>query len=120
MKTIVVDEEGGRPPREVAVELPAGWYRVLSGAVKPGDRMLARDVFWRTGEIVWRDLTKPPAPGELYGMAHHYTCLTRRGEPVEVLCPRCHSAPVRHGYRYCEKCIMKVVKELRGKGRKRR
>jgi hypothetical protein len=115
MKTIVVVEEPGRGRREAEFEIPAGWYRVLSGAVKPGDRFLSVDVFWRTGEIVWDDLTKPPPPAAEYGSADWYVCLIRRGEPVEVLCPRCHSAPVRHGYRYCEECSTSVVKELRSR-----
>lgn len=117
MQTIVVCESLGEPEPEARLEIPAGWYRVLSGAVKPGDRCLDCELFWQTGAIQWYELTEFPPPGQPLGTAGWYCCLIRRGEPVEVLCPRCHRAPVRLGYRYCKDCSNAVVHELRSRHR---
>ena len=113
MQTIVVEELLSGPARQATIELPAGWYRVLSGAIKPGDRSLAERLFWQTGAIRWYELTELPPPSEPFGQASWYCCLIRRGEPVDKLCPQCHRAPVRLGYRYCPECSADIVDELR-------
>jgi hypothetical protein len=117
MKTIVVDERSKGPPRKATLELPAGWYRVLSGAIKPGDRILDFNPFWQRGAVQWVELTEFPPPGRPFGTADWYCCLIRRGEPVEVLCPRCHLAPCRQGFRYCKTCSCEVVDEVRRRQR---
>ena len=114
MNTTVVEEMDDGVWRKATLDIPDGWYRVLSGAVKPGDRYLAEDLFWDRGEVEWHDLRRFPPPDRPDGTAEWYLCLIRRGEPVEALCPRCHNAPVRHGYRYCKQCSWDVAHELRG------
>jgi hypothetical protein len=113
MQTVVVEDVLIRTPRRATLELPAGWYRVLSGAIKPGDRCLDNGWFWRTGAVRWYELTRVPPPGRPFSTADWYGCLIRPGEPVEVLCPRCHEQPVRLGYRYCRGCCHEFVVELR-------
>jgi hypothetical protein len=113
MQTIVVDETIRPPYREATVELPAGWYRVLSGALKPGDRCLAAGIFWEFGAVYWNELTEFPPPGALFSTAEGYVCLIRRGEPVEALCPRCHVAAIRRGYRFCWSCCNAIASEIR-------
>jgi hypothetical protein len=110
VRTFVANRWVGTRCREL--NLPDGWYRVLSGAAKPGDQCLNIDAFWKTGAVEWYVLTNPAAPGDDYGDADDYCCLIRRGLPVEVLCPRCRDAPVRFGYRYCEDCCHQVVRKL--------
>ena len=116
MKTIVIHEVPWEPRREASLEIPAGWYRVLSGVLKPGDRHLDCEVFWQTGDIEWRELLDFPPPGEPYGTADWFSCLIRRGEPVDVRCPRCHNAPVAPGLLYCKYCKSDVAKEVRDEG----
>jgi hypothetical protein len=116
MKTIVIHEKPGEPRREASLEIPAGWYRVLSGVVKPGDRHLNDELFWQTGDIEWCEFSSFLPPGGPYGTADWFSCLIRRGEPVDVLCPRCHSAPVGPGLRYCKPCSWNVAKEVHDKG----
>ena len=95
------------------IDLPAGWYRVLSGAIKPGDYELDVGQYVERSEVVWLPLTRFPRARDPYGTADWYFCLIRFGEPVDALCPRCHTEPVRIGYRYCEDCCWKVLHELR-------
>jgi len=103
-----------RESREKEFELPAGWYRVLSGAVKPGDRCLDEDLYWDTGAIRWCAPTtlflESDEPGEF---AQEFLCLIRVGEPVEVVCPCCGLDPVLTGYRYCWACCRAAIRELR-------
>jgi hypothetical protein len=119
MDTILVERVGYRrllgiprgAPREAAIELPQGWYRVLSGAVKPGDYELDEELFWDTCVIFWRELTE--FPDDPCYTASLFLCLIRAGEPVEALCPRCHRRPIRFGLRYCTACARNVIAALR-------
>ena len=120
METIVVEPMLEGPALEARIELPPGWYRVLSGAIKPRDRYLAADYFWEDGEIHWCEVTRLPRPGEPLSTADWYLCLIRRGEPVEVLCPRCRRKPARLGYRYCRDCCGEVILQLRRRRRRLR
>jgi hypothetical protein len=45
VKTICVDQDLFGPRREATVDIPPGWYRVLSGVLNPGDRCLVFDLF---------------------------------------------------------------------------
>jgi len=113
MKTILWTKALRQPPRQATLEIPDGWYRVLSGAVKAGDCELDSDLFWDIGAVQWHELTEFPPSGNPWSTADWYRCLIRRGEPVETLCPRCHDAPVHFGYRYCKDCAMAVLEEHR-------
>src|SRR6266446_958968 len=116
MTTIVVrraDPTTGLPLLEAAVELPPGYYRVLSGAVEAGDRHLSATLFVQDGLVEWRDVDRFPRAGQPYSAAHWFTCLIRRGQPVEQLCPRCHDAPVAARHRYCVECCQRLVEVSR-------
>jgi hypothetical protein len=64
MHTILVEGIIGISGRKAMLKIPAGWYRVLSGAVKPGDCFLPEDHFWQTGEVEWIELTEFPPAGQ--------------------------------------------------------
>lgn len=104
-----------------SVELPEGWRRVWTGALKPGDRYLNRTAMlekedWQ--EIPWVDLDYEEAMNDELTRrngAMLFECLIRRGAPVEEACERCEVAP-RHGRnRFCSGCCWVVRREQRTK-----
>jgi hypothetical protein len=105
------------PPNNVIeVELPDGYYRVWSGALKPGDLYL-NDFLARDGITTWEPVTYFPAErearfGRPYSSANWYLCVIRRGEPVVPACERCGVEPRFNRLRDCRSCAAIVA----GKG----
>jgi hypothetical protein len=101
----------------VEVELPDGYYRVFSGALKPDDLylncLLARD-----GITQWEPLNQKHLAAkynEPDGHAGWFTCLIRRGVMVEQPCERCECFKRDFKLRFCWLCIPLAIKEMKGK-----
>ena len=97
----VVGEELDSPKRSAEVEIPGGWYRVLSGVIKPGDLYLDFTAF-KEGELIWLPADKTGKPHWECG------CLIREGTAVDKQCERCarkwryqESDSARAVARYC-------------------
>jgi hypothetical protein len=102
-------------PFNLDVELPKGWYAVLSGAVKPGDMFLDAFLFTENGSVNWidvdlGDLRKNPPKTSKYFM-----CLIRKGVPVEEQCPMCYEEAKLPRCKYCATCCAEVIKKSRKK-----
>ena len=85
---------------KIQIVLPEGFYRVLSGAIKPGDRYLNAANFLSTQKKEWIELSQCDVmeifstrrKNRAYDQAHWYYCLIRRGVPVSAL-PRSSVCP---------------------------
>ena len=88
------------------VELPEGYYQVLSGMVKPTDLELNL-LFWRDGRIVWEPVTPP------YKKVWKYGCVIRKGVSPDKVCERCKTEAAIYGQRYCAVCRLEVLEEMR-------
>lgn len=117
MKTTVKDDPYEKASRTAEIEIPDGWYRVLSGVVKPGDRYINSRLFWADGIVEWIDLDIGKV--DFRRKKHHYdtpqwfTCLIRRGEPVDRQCPSCNEEAVPVGWKACRGCAYEAVQEMR-------
>lgn len=91
----------------VSVPLPAGWCRVWTGFVLPGDRYL--DVVKaREGVRAWVPLTLADLieGGDVYDSAAWFCCLIREGrKDVGAPCVTCGVRPVDFGCRECDACV---------------
>jgi hypothetical protein len=92
----------------IEVELPEGYYRVWSGALKPGDLYL-NDFLAQDGIVFWEPVTYFPTEqearlGRRWSSAKWYVCLIRRGEPAVLPCERCGVHPRAHRLRFCRAC----------------
>jgi hypothetical protein len=97
-------------PSEVIidVDLPAGYHRVFSGALKPGDLYLHLGEL-RQGRTVWHPV-KLDDP--LRMTAGWYTCVIRPGDtPAQEACERCGCEARAHGQRYCRGCAKAILRE---------
>lgn len=100
------------------IEIPDGWYRVLSGVVKPGDRFVNERLFWADGIVEWIEL--PIDKVDFRKRKQHYnttpqwfTCLIRRGEPVDKQCPSCNEEAIPLGWKVCRRCAYEAVQAMR-------
>jgi len=98
----------------LAIELPPGYRRVFSGAVKPGDQYLDLDAL-KEGRMVFVPLPEPRAPGNWGARAEEYDLLIRRDASLNDECERCHEYPKVFGERYCVMCGGEVREWLRRK-----
>jgi hypothetical protein len=100
-------------PEEIIVEVdpPAGYHRVFSGALKPGDLYLSCTAAV-AGQVVWMPV-KLNDP--LRRTAGWYTCVIRKGAvPAQEACERCGCEAKVFGHRYCRGCAQRVVREEQG------
>ncbi len=110
--------EGGGYKKGV-VQLPEGYYRVLSGAVKVGDLHLHCEK-WLKGKVEWVEIEFPEVdPQSLWREATAFLCLIRKGEPVEEVCTGCYERAKEAGYKWCVCCHYEKLAELRKERRGR-
>jgi hypothetical protein len=101
----------GKRLRKVTV--PEGYYRVLSGAIKPTDLFYSQKNREETGNH-WAKVSQmfgDLGPDHLFGDATHYLCVIRKGVPVDAPCQKCHAKPVCEQGKLvelCEECYGKV------------
>jgi hypothetical protein len=99
-------------PAEVVidVDLPAGFVRVFSGALKPGDLYLHLGEL-RRGPFIWRPVR---LDDPLRTTAGWYTCVIRPGtRPAQETCERCGCEARVHGQRYCRGCAKVILRETK-------
>lgn len=96
MITQVAEYNPGQPPDVKTVPLPPGYVRVWEGAVRPNDCHLRWDLFYRTGEVDWIEITPAKVfeilmdPEHMNDTAPWYGCLIRKGtKDIGRPCPRC-------------------------------
>ncbi len=99
--------------KPVEVVLPEGYYRVFSGASKPGDLFLNWTKI-KQGEVCWEYLESNEAmvPKGL-DATQVPVCVIRKGVPVEQPCARCGMEPRKFDYKYCDYCCSIILNELR-------
>jgi hypothetical protein len=97
------------------VQIPKGYYRVLSGALKPTDLFYAERHRKETGSP-WATVNTLSgifeSSNDLIGQVEHYLCVIRKGVPVDAPCARCHSKPVCEQGKLvelCESCYEKMI-----------
>ena len=108
------------------VDIPEGWYRVLSGAVKPGDHCLNRHLA-RDGIVSWVPVDESPLTVALtatldtlsgvYQRVETYDCVIRIGAAVDKPCEQCGNAAAMTGYRFCWDCAAQIAHEIRERDR---
>lgn len=96
------------------VAIPKGYYRVLSGALKPTDLFYAEAHKKEIGSY-WAPVNTfsgiQPS-NALIGTVDYYLCVIRKGTPVDVPCQKCHAKPVcEQGQlvELCESCYGKML-----------
>lgn len=96
----------------IKVELPDGYYRVWSGAAKPGDLYL--------NMILIRDEIVQWEPREDAILVEHClqtiqvpVCVIRLGTPVDKACERCEAEPAVRGERFCDYCREIIKQKIR-------
>jgi hypothetical protein len=104
----------------VEVEIPEGYRRVWTGALRPGDLYLHFDGGQTDG---WRPVKLPTAKqikrGDPDSEAHWFGCVIRAdGGPVQQPCERCSVSPRMRNGRFCRLCAGIVV--LRARAEERR
>ena len=114
MKAVVDIGTIWEPELTIEVDIPPGWRRVFRGIVLTGDRYLHVHEA-EAGRELWVEITEQPRPPS--DQAQLWSCLIRRGEPVDEACERCRKEPRIVGERYCEYCRKDVIKEIRRKRR---
>ncbi len=98
----------------VAVTLPEGWGRVLSGSPRIGDRFLdRRELLFRRRAPKGTDFRgRSPLWDAFPGLSRTspyrniaaWTCIIRPGVPSKEPCERCRTEARRKGQRYCPLC----------------
>lgn len=97
----------------VDVEIPDGWYRVWTGAIKPGD-FSVNCVLLQDGITHWQPISErhlSEKPGEPYTEARWYGCLIRYGVAVDKGCDRCGCNRRSGKARFCLMCREIVVSD---------
>ena len=100
----------------VEVEIPQGYYRVFSGAVKPTDKFLNLQAI-KEGQVIWlyvdieENMRLPKGPRN---NASVFGCLIRKGTAVEEPCIRCQCQPKRPRHKYCIYCCDVLLNRMRG------
>lgn len=101
--------------KTVEVELPEGWRRVWTGALKPGD-MYLNQVLIQDGIVQWEPVTEFPTVEQMRhkdvgSSADWYGCLIRNdgGPEIEEGCERCKIFHRVKGERFCNACRMIVL-----------
>lgn len=92
------------------VQLPEGFYRVVSGALKPSDLVLCLLTLVRDNRVVWdkaADVYPNGGPATFYGV------VIRKGVAVDPVCPRCEGAKPVKSWKYCKNCLSEVREEMR-------
>lgn len=105
----VSSQNGGR---FVRATMPEGYYRVLSGALKPTDLFYSANAESETGNP-WSMIGDAFFAVAGLGELEHYLCVIRKGTPVDVPCQRCHARPVCDDgmlLEMCEECYGKLRK----------
>ena len=99
----------------IKVELPDGYYRVWSGALKPGDLYLNM-VLIRDGITQWEpcdEIPMRPIPGSQLSYRQIPGCIVRHGTPVDKTCERCQAEPAVQGERFCDYCREIIKQKIR-------